>query len=150
MARPIQPWIQSIQSHLRKLGGFFRRPIANQTIGQRGEIAAAQHLEKAGYRILARGYRTALSEIDLIAYGKKTIVFVEVKTWSRAGEGGPSDAVDHDKQQRLTKAALVYLKKHRLLNHRARMDVIEITLEPFQLRHFENAFEAVGDYQMFC
>ncbi len=38
------------------------------------------HLERLGYRLLARNVRTRFGEIDLIAFDGRTIVFVEVKT----------------------------------------------------------------------
>ncbi len=149
-----------LQSH-RLCDGFFRLFQANpspESLGPKGERLAAKYLRGLGYRILARSYRSMRSEIDIIALDGKTIVFVEVKTWSRAGEGGPSDAVDREKQLRLTRAALVYLKKHRLLEYRARFDVIEVTapisanasISQPNIRHFRNAFEAVGEYQMFA
>ena len=49
-------------------------------LGRHGEDAAAAHLTRLGYRVLARNLRTRHGEIDLIALGGDTIVFVEVKT----------------------------------------------------------------------
>lgn len=122
--------------------------------GAKGEKLAAEFLRRKGYRILERGRRNWLGEIDLIAVDesdrrRRTIVFVEVKTWTHAGEGGPSDAVDADKQQRLTRLALEYLKSHHLLEASARFDVVEVTLDAKSIRHFPNAFEATGKYQWF-
>jgi len=124
------------------------------SVGQRGERIAELFLKKAGYRILFRSYRTSLGEIDLVALGNtrthaKQIVFVEVKAWSSPGEGGPSDAVDDRKQERLTKLALEFLKKFRLLECPARFDVIEVILNPRSIRHYENAFEATGKFQWY-
>jgi len=124
------------------------------SVGERGERIAEQFLKQSGYRILFRSYRTSLGEIDLIALGKtrtrvKQIVFVEVKAWSSPGEGGPSDAVDDRKQERLTKLALEFLKKFRLLECPARFDVIEVILNPRSIRHYENAFEATGKFQWY-
>ena len=46
-----------------------------------------------------------------------------------------------------------YMKRHRLLESAGRADVIAIVLgnKPGRpsIRHFENAFEAVGKFQMF-
>ena len=49
--------------------------------------------------------------------------------------------------------ALAYLKKHKLLEHSARFDVIAIVWpedarEP-DIRHLRNAFEPTGKWQMF-
>jgi putative endonuclease len=149
--------IQNVWSQFRKLiASLVESKIDTESgsVGQRGERIAEQYLKQAGYRILFRGYRTQLGEIDLIALGKrrtgaKQIVFVEVKAWSTPSQGGPADAVDERKQERLTKLALEFLKTHRLLDCPARFDVVEVILNPPSTRHFENAFEAVGNYQWY-
>ena len=82
-------------------------------------------------------------------------MFVEVKTWSRTwlNAGGPADAVDDDKQTKMTRTALIYLKRHGLLETPARFDVVEVTFDEATrkpiFRHFQNAFEATGQYQMY-
>lgn len=129
-----------------------RRPEPDR-LGYRGEQEAARYLERLGYRILARGHRQRLGEIDLVALDGQTLVFVEVKTWRRGDVGDPSEAVDERKQERLTRAALVYLKRRGLLEHPARFDVVSIVWQDAQsqpqIRHFINAFEAVGKWQMY-
>jgi putative endonuclease len=127
---------------------------SDETIGQYGERLAAIYLERCGYRILERSFRTKVGEIDLIAaWGDRCIVFVEVKTWANLWEnaGGPSDAVDEEKQRKITQTALIYCKRHGLLDVSGRADVIAVTFDTFSrkplFRHFENAFEAVGQYQ---
>ena len=124
-----------------------------RTLGQSGEAAAARFLKKKGYLIVARSNRMRLGEIDLVAIDQRTIVFVEVKTRRSHQAGHPADAVDENKQRRLTRLALAYLKRHHLLEHRARFDVVAVTWaddgrEPV-IEHFENAFEAVGRWQLF-
>lgn len=123
------------------------------SLGLQGEQLAARYLRKLGYRILARGHRQRLGEIDLVALDGKVLVFVEVKTWRSDRDGDPSEAVDSRKQERLTRAALVYLKRRNLSEHPARFDVISIvwpspTAKP-RIRHFINAFDAVGKWQMY-
>lgn len=121
--------------------------------GVRGEKAAAKFLRRKGYRIVAHSHRQRLGEIDLVAIDGDCIVFVEVKTWRDDSNADPSEAVDHSKQRKLTRAALVYLKEKRLLEQPSRFDVVSVVWpsnkhQP-QFRHFENAFEAVGSGQMF-
>ena len=48
--------------------------------GYQNEDLAATYLNKNGYRILMRNYRTPIGEIDIIAKDHDTIVFVEVKS----------------------------------------------------------------------
>ena len=121
--------------------------------GDLGEREAARFLRKKGYRIRQMQMRNRLGEIDLIALDGKTIVFVEVKSRSSAGQGAPHEAVTADKQRRLTNAALAYLKRHRLLERPSRFDVVSIVWPPGAARpsieHFPSAFEAVGRGQMY-
>ena len=74
-------------------------------------------------------------------------MFVEVKTRSSHAAGHPVEAVHHGKQKQLTRAALAWLKRRKLLEHRGRFDVIAITWQTGQpplIEHFVNAFEGVG------
>ena len=50
-----------------------------QSLGKLGEDLACAELERRGYAILARRYRTRFGEIDIVARDGETIVFVEVK-----------------------------------------------------------------------
>jgi putative endonuclease len=117
-------------------------------------MAAAKYLRRKGYRIVAHSDRSALGELDLVAVDGRTVVFVEVKTRQSCAAGGPEEAVDQRKEQRLTRAALAFLKAHDLLEQSARFDVIAVTWPPGAKRptieHFQHAFEAVGRGQMFC
>lgn len=122
-------------------------------LGVRGEMLAEKYLKRLGYKIVARSRRTHLGELDLVAVDGSTVVFVEVKTRESHHAGHPADAVDENKQRRLTRAALGYLKRHNLLECSARFDVVAITWpggggQP-TIEHFKNAFEPVGQWQMF-
>lgn len=132
-------------------------PFSNESVGAFGERLAASYLERKGYLILERSFRTKTGEIDLIAVWKKRLlVFVEVKTGEHGpppGEG-PSDRVDERKQKKITDTALRYMKQHRLFGTSGRVDVIEVVLRPESgngpcFRHFESAFQASGQFQMF-
>lgn len=130
------------------------KPVETKSLGTQGEVKAAEFLKGQGYRILAHSHRQRLGEIDLIALDGKCIVFVEVKTWASDEGGDPSMAVDRPKQQKITRTALSYLKRHRLLDQPARFDVISIVwngsqqIEP-KIRHFQSAFEATGRGQLY-
>jgi putative endonuclease len=127
-----------------------------ESLGAYGERIVALYLQRKGYFILERSYRAKAGEIDLIAvWQRRVVVFVEVKTWANQyeNEGGPSDAVDEGKQEKITKTAYTYMKRHRLLESAGRADVVQVVLgsnpQRPTIRHFENAFEAVGKFQMF-
>lgn len=122
-------------------------------LGARGEKAAAQFLKRKGYKIVARGERSRLGELDLVAVDGRTVVFVEVKTRTDTDAGQPLDAVTPEKQRRLTQAALAFLKYRGLLDERSRFDVVSVvwpadSREP-RIEHIVNAFEAIGRGQMF-
>ena len=78
--------------------------------GRQGEDCAARFLERKGYRILARNYRTRFGEIDLIAQQGEFLAFVEVKTRTENGWGRPAEAVSAAKQRRILLAAQEYLQ----------------------------------------
>jgi len=121
--------------------------------GDRGEREAVRYVRGLGWRILARKHRNRLGEIDLIAQDGDTIVFIEVKTRRSNAAGRPEDAITPAKQKQLTGAALAFLKKHRLLERRARFDVISIVWPDMsaapEIEHFRNAFPPVGFGQMY-
>lgn len=124
-----------------------------QSLGQLGERAAERFLLKQGMVIVARGYHDRFGEIDLIAVDENSIVFVEVKTRTDDLAGNPAEAVDENKQAHLTQTAIGYLKWHRLTECHCRFDVVAITWpdveQPPDIRHYVNAFEPVGEFQMF-
>src|SRR5213595_3684948 len=105
----------------------FRTLVAPQPLGRRGEDAAARYLKKLGYVIVARGHRDNIGELDLVAVDGRSVVFIEVKTRTTHDAGHPADAVDEAKQRRLTRLALSYMKRHDLLECKARFDVIAVT-----------------------
>jgi len=131
----------------------WRRWFRPATLGQRGEALAARTLRRKGYTIVARGSRAALGEIDLVVVDGRTVVFVEVKTRRSQDAGHPADAVDDDKQRRLTRLAIAYLRRHGLLEYAARFDVVAITWPPGRgkptVEHIPRAFSAVGHEGMF-
>ena len=128
--------------------------VLRRLFGDRGERAAGRFLRKEKrMRILARQYSTRWGELDLICLDGDTIVFVEVKTRRSDQHGHPAEAVTTRKQANLTKAALAWLKKNKLLEHRVRFDVVSIVwpkdAKSPQIEHFANAFDATDLGQMF-
>lgn len=118
-----------------------------KTLGNWGESIAADHLPKAGYRILAQNYRCPMGEIDLIALCHDTLVFLEVKTRRSQNFGTPGESVSYRRQQRFVKTALHYIKETRRYNLSLRFDIIEILIqspEEYTLNHIQNAFEYTG------
>jgi putative endonuclease len=77
--------------------------------GWAAEEDACRFLRECGYEIVARNWRTVWGEIDIVARDGPTLAFVEVKSRSRTGFGGPEAAVHPAKQRRLITAARAFL-----------------------------------------
>jgi putative endonuclease len=113
-------------------------------LGRIGEQLAAAHLERLGYRVLARNHRTRHGEIDLVAADDETLVIVEVKT--RRGPGSPWEALDHRKRARVRRMAASYLRsvEDRPRRRRIRFDAIGVRFDAagrfVGLDHLEGAF----------
>lgn len=114
----------------------------NKVFGNKGEEIATQFLEKRGYRIIARNFRTRNGEIDIIATNKKTLVFIEVKTRLSTDFGTPLEAITPWKMKALIRTAEFYKITHANLPELMRIDAIAITLEPdgniIDIEHTEN------------
>lgn len=111
-------------------------------LGKRGEVLAAQFLVDKGYEILDENWVHGKSEVDLIAYINRQIVFVEVKSRTSVSFGMPEDFVSNAKQKQMELAANEYIE---LMNHQGeiRFDIISILfdkLDKFTINHIEDAF----------
>jgi putative endonuclease len=110
-------------------------------IGQQGEQAAADCLEKKGYKILHRNWQYKRAELDIVAMDGKTLVFVEVKTRTDYRFSRPENAVDGKKQRLMTQAAIAYM--HESGHEKAiRFDIVSVILrgDVFYFDHYEDAF----------
>ncbi len=70
-------------------------------LGRRGEDAAAEHLAACGMGIVARNWRCASGEIDIVAIDGPVLVFCEVKTRTGQAYGPPLAAITAAKAARL-------------------------------------------------
>lgn len=110
-------------------------------VGEFGEKLAIKFLRNKGYVINETNYRFDKAEIDIIATISDIVVFIEVKTRSTTNNGFPEEAVDHKKQQLITKAAQQYILDYDILNE-IRFDIISIAINNKQneIFHIEDAF----------
>ena len=114
--------------------------MQRQALGIRGENLAADELERRGYAILARRYRTRHGEIDIVARDGETIVFVEVKVKDTAEFGSAAEAVGARKRRRIVSMAVDYLARNRLTANPCRFDVVAI--DGSVLTYYRGAFAA--------
>ena len=124
-------------------------------VGRWGERFAEQHLREAGLRIRARRLRVGKrDEIDLLAQDGEQLVFVEVKTRRSERYGRPIAAVDRAKRQRLSRAAVRYIKRLPSPKIYFRFDVVEVIGCPedppdkILVRHIPNAFSLDRRYML--
>ena len=66
-------------------------------------------LRLKGFRILARGFRVPVGEIDIIARRGRLLVFVEVK--ARASHSEAAESLSYRQRERITRAANAYIAK---------------------------------------
>jgi len=116
--------------------------------GRRGEDQAADFLKRAGYRLIARNVRVGRDELDLIARQNETVIFIEVKTRKNERFGRPVSAVNPAKRRKISRAAVRFLKKHKLQPPYIRFDVIEVVGEEPQIRHLQNVFTLEGGFRI--
>jgi putative endonuclease len=108
-------------------------------LGLSAESAAAALLLAKGYRIIARRFRTAVGEIDIVARRGDTLIFVEVKARERLDDA--AEAVTERQKRRIIAATEVWLSKHPdHATQNIRFDAILVARRRWP-RHIAGAFE---------
>ena len=108
-----------------------------------GEAAAAEELERRGYRVLARNYRCREGEADLVADDGEDLVFVEVKTRASREFGDPWEFVDWPQQQSLRRTAEEFIVRYDLGEFAYRFDIVSVVApgtSAEEIRILRNAF----------
>ena len=113
--------------------------MTNLSIGKNGEEIAKKYLEKQGYKILETNrHFSKLSEIDIIAKDKETLVFVEVKTRKTEICGQPFEAITKTKYNHIRQGLFLYLQENPQ-HKRYRIDAISVLLTPdVKIEHLKN------------
>lgn len=117
--------------------------ISPYNLGKWGEETAQEYLKRKNFKIVAKGFRLYRGEIDVIAYDKKTLVFVEVKARCRRSLGLPEESVNLQKQKQIRKIAEAYLALNNLEDVECRFDVISLVFDEsgsYCLSHIRDAF----------
>ena len=114
-----------------------------QIKGKKAEEIALNHLKKAGLRLIQPNFLCKLGEIDLIMKDQQTIVFVEVRYRKSVRFGTGAETVRYYKQQRIIRAAQVFLKSTKWTNTKpCRFDIVDLTgdLSQPDIRWIKSAF----------
>ena len=120
---------------------------ARRARGDAAEDRACRHLERSGFTIVERNFRTRGGEIDIVARKGDALVFVEVRSREVPDFGTPEESVTPSKRRRIVAAARRYLSNVPPSSWReARFDVIAIegSGDAAELRHYPAAFDAKG------
>lgn len=96
------------------------------TLGRYGEELAAEHLVETGLVVLARNWRCADGELDIVALDGDVLVFCEVKTRSGLGYGLPVEAVTPVKARRIRRLAARWLAEDDRSWPQLRFDVVSV------------------------
>lgn len=99
---------------------------AKDALGRYGEDVAARHLSDAGLTVVARNWRCAAGEIDIVARDGSALVICEVKTRSSAAFGLPAEAITARKAAKLRELALHWLAEHPGHGCDVRFDVVSV------------------------
>ena len=116
---------------------------ARQAVGAYGERIAEQHLTAQGLVVIARNWRCAEGEIDLILRDGDDVVFCEVKTRRGTLYGTPAEAVVGTKARRLRRLAARWLADTRVRPREVRFDVVAVQPQPrgaARVEHLRGAF----------
>lgn len=105
--------------------------------GRKGEDLALEYLEKNGFVIIEKNFRSRFGEIDLIVKDGQTIVFVEVKYRLSENYGSPKEAVTNEKIKKIIRTAQYFITKNNF-NSLYRFDVVSIYKD--KIEHIKNAF----------
>ena len=105
-------------------------------LGVLGENLAKKHLQKHGYRIVVTNLKMRLGrgitgqpltgEIDIIAYDKDILCFVEVKTQTSTDIAPPEAKVNRAKQRQIIRTARRYRQMLSLVGEPYRYDVVTV------------------------
>jgi putative endonuclease len=114
--------------------------LKNKTTAAMGESMACDRLQRQGYHILYRNWRSAPYEVDIIATLGPVLAFVEVKSSRSQRHAEPLRQVRHGKFLSLSKAAYRYLQE---FPHRGeiRFDLVECRWhpgKPVECHHWED------------
>ena len=99
---------------------------AHNELGKWGEDCAADYLQRKGYTIVERDWKSGHRDIDIIAVDEnRTVVFVEVKTRRNRVFGEPEGSA-HYRKMRNPQAAINHYVQYRRIDNEIRFDIITV------------------------
>lgn len=121
-----------------------------RALGHFGEVVAEAHLRRQGYEVIARNWRSAQGEIDLVARQGGDWVFVEVRTRRTDACGSAEESVTPSKQRRLLRLAQAFLQEKGLEDVPWRIDLVAVEVDragrPMRVEVLPAAVSAPGEW----
>lgn len=109
---------------------------SSRMLGEMGERLAVDHLVQNGYRIVLSNFKVPIGrntknvqvtgEIDVIAFDRDILCFIEVKTRSSDEFAEPLASVGLRKQRQIIRTARVYRRIFGVRDIRYRYDVVTV------------------------
>jgi len=120
-------------------------------LGKSGENFCVQYLQNHAYTILAQNFHSPFGEIDIIATRGNSLVFIEVKTRTKAGLSHTLIDITRSKQKKITKTAMYFLKDYHnpeIIENRFDVMILKKIDDTYDIHHIPNAFPPaeVGDF----
>jgi len=116
---------------------------SKQNLGRKGEALATNFLEKNGYKIISKNYRSGRSELDIIAEKDSVLVIFEVKSYYADPLGAVESRVHKNKQKQIIQGTYGFLTEYpEYEGSDIRFDVIIVDFSkyPAKITHHEAAF----------
>lgn len=113
----------------------------NIRTGSYGEETATKFLQKKGYSIIDRNFRSRNGEVDIVAVHDNTLIFIEVKTRTGSKFGEPAEAITYWKLRSLLNVAQYYKITHKNLPDAMRIDGVFIKFS------FDGTMESIEHMQ---
>jgi putative endonuclease len=112
--------------------------LSTLELGSYGENLAKEFLKTKGYKIVMTNFSVRLGrnflghsitgELDIVAYDKETLCFIEVKT-RRTDFLAPEKAVDLPKQRQISRVAKRYREIFKRFDEPIRFDVVAVLIK---------------------
>lgn len=132
-------WFENIVEYLDRSTAHRSQEARHLVTGRRGERAAFFYLRRLGFVVTARGWRTprARGDLDLIAWEKDVLCFIEVKARTTRAVAPAEAAVDGEKKRMLRKMAHYYMRQLPQKDVPVRFDILSIYFEAGKSADFE-------------